>query len=406
MLGKNRTNPAKLPFAFGRFCCIIDVATNRKEVEEMQYRRQYREIDLNALAHNVRQLRQTTRESVRLMAVVKADAYGHGLLPVARTALSAGADALAVALVEEGETLRSAGIKAPVLVLGATSPEAALGGVAQGLTLTICDGRMVHLVEEACSRLGRSAEVHLKLDTGMGRIGARNAQEVREVLAALQDCPHVQLTGAFTHFADADGPEASFTLKQLEQFQSLASLLPPGLLLHAANSAAIHRFPESLLNMARMGISMYGYPPVPTEVPLLPCMRWVTEVVYVKEIAPGDAVSYGCTFRAAHPMQVATVAVGYGDGYHRALSGRGQVLIGGRHVPILGRVCMDQMMVDVTGLPPVHPGDEVVLLGRQGDAQITAEDLARWAGTISYEILLAPTARVPRVYVGDEHGAL
>lgn len=372
----------------------------------MQYRRQYREIDLNALAHNVRQLRQTVPEATRLMAVVKADAYGHGLIPVAQTALASGADALAVALVEEGEALRAAGVQAPVLVLGATSPEAALGGVAQGLTLTVCDGGMVRRVEEACVQLERTADVHLKLDTGMGRIGARNGQEVRDVLSALQVCPHVRLTGAFTHFADADGDTGDFTRQQLARFQSLTALLPPGLTLHAANSAAIHRYPESLLHMVRAGISMYGYPPVPTGVSLRPCMRWVTEVACVRELLPGDRVSYGGTFRVERPMQVATVAAGYGDGYRRALSGRGQVLIGGRRAPVLGRVCMDQMMVDVSGCPPVHPGDEVVLLGAQGSDQITAEDLARWAGTISYEILLSPTARVPRIYTGDGHGAL
>lgn len=368
----------------------------------MQYRENYREIDLEALRHNVRLLRGTVAEGTRLMAVVKADAYGHGSVQVSRAALSAGAEALAVALVEEGETLRQAGIRAPILVLGATGPREARGGVACGLTLTVCDAAMVRRVGEACRDLDRTGRVHLKLDTGMGRIGARTEDEVRRVLDALAEYPQVRLEGVFTHFADADGRDEAFTREQFRRFQALAALLPPGITRHAANSAAIHRFAGMHLDMVRMGISMYGYPPVPTELPLRPVMRWRTEVTYVKDLLPGDTVSYGCAFRADRPMRVATVAVGYGDGYHRAASGRGAVLIGGRRAPILGRICMDQLMADVTDIPGVEPGDEAVLLGRQGEAFLSAEELAQWAGTISYEVLLAATGRVPRVWLHEE----
>lgn len=368
----------------------------------MQYRANYREIDLDALRHNVRQLRKATAKDARLMAVVKSDAYGHGMVQVARAALSAGAEALAVALVEEGETLRQAGVDAPVLVLGATSPREAQGGVALGLTLTVCDPAMVKSVGAACRAQNREASVHLKLDTGMGRIGARNAAEVQDVLAALEDEPPVHLTGAFTHFADADGADAAFTQEQFQRFEALTALLPRGIVRHAANSAAIHRYAATHLDMVRMGISMYGYAPVPESLPLLPVMRWYTEVTYVKELSAGDTVSYGRTFRAHKPMRVATVAVGYGDGYHRAISGKGAVLIGGKRAPILGRVCMDQLMADVTHIPGVKAGDQVVLLGEQGGERITAEELASWAGTISYEVLLAPTSRVPRVWLHEE----
>lgn len=367
----------------------------------MQYRANYREIDLDALRHNVHQLRKAAAGNARLMAVVKADAYGHGIVQCARAALSAGAEALAVALVEEGETLRKAGVDAPVLVLGATSPREAQGGVALGLTLTVCDAAMVASVGEACRAQNREGRVHLKLDTGMGRIGARNAAEVQQVLTALEAYPQVHLTGAFTHFADADGQDEAFTQAQFQRFEALTALLPPGIVRHAANSAAIHRYGDTHLDMVRMGISMYGYAPVPQTLPLLPVMRWYSEVTYVKELSAGDTVSYGCTFRAERPMRVATVAVGYGDGYHRAVSGKGAVLIGGKRAPILGRVCMDQLMADVTDIPGVQAGDQVVLLGTQGEAQITAEDLAAWAGTISYEVLLAPTSRVPRVWLHE-----
>lgn len=368
----------------------------------MQYRANFREIDLEALRYNVRLLRKATAPGARLMAVVKADAYGHGMVQVSRAVLSAGADALAVALVEEGETLRHAGVDAPVLVLGATSPREAQGGVALGLTLTVCDPAMVESVGEACRSQGRTAQVHLKLDTGMGRIGARNQAEVRRVLDALEAYPQVRLTGAFTHFSDADGEDPAFTLEQFRRFESLTAMLPPGILRHAANSAAIHRYAAMHLDMVRMGISMYGYPPVPQELPLRPVMRWCAEITYVKAIASGDTVSYGRTFRADRPMRVATVAVGYGDGYHRAVSGKGAVLIGGRRAPILGRVCMDQLMADVTEIPEARAGDQAVLLGSQGSQTITAEELAAWAGTISYEVLLAPTGRVPRVWLHEQ----
>ena len=363
------------------------------------YRKNIREIDLDILRENVRVLRGAADAGAKLMAVVKADAYGHGLVQTARAALSAGADALAVAMIEEGEQLRAAGVTAPILVLGATSPDEAAGGVRLGLTLTVCDANMVHSVEAACKAQEKTCEVHLKIDSGMCRIGVRSAAEARQVLAALAVCPHVRLTGAFTHFADADGETEDFTRQQFARFQALTALLPAGLTLHAANSASIHRYPDMHLNMVRMGISMYGYPPVASSLPLRPCMTWRTEVTYVKDIQPGDTVSYGRTFRADKPMRVATVAAGYGDGYHRAISGKGCVLIGGRRAPILGRVCMDQLIVDVTDIPSVQAGDEVVLLGRQGGECIDAEEMAAWAGTISYEVLLAATNRVPRVWL-------
>ena len=351
----------------------------------MQYRRHYRVIDLEILRENVRLIRQSVDAGVQLMAVVKADAYGHGIVQTAKAALDAGADALAVALVEEGEALRIAGVLAPILVLGAT----------------VCDEAMVRSVEKACVQEAKEGCVHLKIDSGMSRIGARTELEVQQVLQTLQACPHVRLTGAFTHFADADGQTEEFTRQQFERFQQLTAALSSDIVRHAANSASIHRYPEMHLNMVRMGISMYGYPPVASELPLKPCMSWKTEVTYVKKIAAGDTVSYGRTFCAGHPMRVATIAVGYGDGYHRAISGKGCVLIGGKRAPILGRVCMDQLMADVTDIPNVQAGDEVILLGRQGTESIDAEELASWADTISYEVLLAPTARVPRVWLHE-----
>ena len=370
----------------------------------MNVRHQQRTVDLAVLRKNVRLIGQSVPEGTKLLAVVKADAYGHGMVQVAREALGAGASYLAVALVEEGVALREAGIDAPALVLGATSYEEALLGVEHGLTLTVCDAAMVRAVEAAAVQQGKSGLVHLKIDSGMSRIGARTEADVRAVLSALAQCSHVRLTGAFTHFADADGEDMAFTYQQLERFKQLTALLPEGILRHCANSAAIHRVPEAAMDMVRMGISMYGYPPVETEMPLEPFMDWRTRVTYVKDIQPGDTVSYGRTFTADKPMRVATMACGYGDGYHRAASGKAEVIIRGKRARVLGRICMDQMMADVTDIPGVVPGDVVTLMGRDGDERITAEDMASWAGTISYEVLLAATGRVPRewIHASDE----
>ena len=221
------------------------------------------------------------------------------------------------------------------------------------------------------------------------------------VLAALDECTEVRLTGAFTHFADADGDDMAFTQAQLERFRRLTAPLPAGVLRHCANSAAIHSLPEAAMDMVRAGISMYGYPPVKTDMPLQPVMDWRAEVTYVKDIAPGDTVSYGRAYAADRPRRIATISCGYGDGYHRAASGRAQVLIRGHRAPVVGRICMDQMMADVTDVPDAAPGDLVTLMGRDGDERITAEDIAAWAGTISYEILLAATGRVPRVWLHE-----
>lgn len=355
-------------------------------------------VDLSQLRENVRLIRSVVPQKARLMAVVKADAYGHGACQVARAALEAGASWLAVALPKEGKELREAGIEAPILVLGASCGEDGAMAAQNRLTLTICTPDMVREISRNAAE--STVDVHLKLDTGMNRIGARNEAEVKAVLEALHACPNVCLTGAFTHFADADGAEMAFTRTQLERFRALSALLPGGMMLHCANSASIHRLmPEAAFDMVRMGISMYGYPPVQTDLPLRPLMVWRTRVTHVKTISSGDAVSYGCTFRADRPTRVATIACGYGDGYHRACTGKAEVLIHGHRVPVIGRICMDQMMADVSALDDVRSGDTVTLMGCDGAEEITAEELAQWAGTISYEVLLAATGRVDRTWL-------
>ncbi len=364
----------------------------------MQYRKNERVVDLQAIRDNVCALKGAVGANTQLMAVVKADAYGHGMVPVAKAALCAGASFLGVATPDEGVLLRENQITAPILIFGALTKDGAEAAVQYELTQTVFRPEMITWLADECMRQNKQVFVHLKIDTGMGRIGVRTLAEAKTLLYALGRASCVKLTGAFTHFADADGAEVTFARRQMDIFKEICQALPSGVLCHAANSAATLRLPEAHFDMVRPGIAMYGCPPVKTDLPLRPAMRWVTEVVHVKEIEAGDTVSYGRTFTAIQPMRVATLPVGYGDGYHRMLSNRGKVLVGGRLAPILGRVCMDQTMVDVTGIPEAAPGAEVVLMGRQGDDEITPDQLGEWAGTISYEMLLAPTIRVPRSY--------
>lgn len=367
----------------------------------MQYRGTYIQVDLKAIAHNTRMLRASMGDTPHVMAVVKANGYGHGLIPVAKTVLENGADWLGVAIPEEGEALRNAGIEAPILVLGGVNEKGAAASVRFGLTQAVFDPQRVYLLEQAAKEQGKTALVHLKCDTGMGRIGVRSEEELKRMMDVIAACPHVQLTGVFTHFADADGESRDYSQHQMQVFREMQRRLPEGILCHAAASAAALRFPEARFQMVRLGIVLYGCPPVTDCPPVLPALSWHTEIMHVKRIGPGDCVSYGCTFRADREMRVATLPVGYGDGYHRALSGKAMVLISGKRCPVIGRVCMDQIMVDVTCVPENEAlvGAPAVLLGSQGTEKITAEDLASWAGTISYEMLLAATARVPITYI-------
>jgi len=334
----------------------------------------------------------------RLMAIVKADAYGHGLVPVARAAEEAGADWLGVALAEEGAQLRAAGIRLPILILaGSNAGETSLA-VENGLTLTIFTPGHLTIAQEAAKRAGRLADAHLKLDTGMNRIGVKDEAALLEMLRLIQGCPDIRLSGGFTHFASADSPDPTQTDRQLARFNRLITLLPPGLLLHTSGTSALLSRPDARFGMVRAGLALYGYAGVDSPVPLVPVLSWMAEITHVKTVAPGETVSYGAIFTATRPTRLATIAAGYGDGLNRLRSNRGTVLIGGRRCPIVGRVCMDQTMADVTDAGPVSPGDPAVLIGRQGGEAITADEIARELGTIPYEVLLQITARVPRDY--------
>ena len=368
------------------------------EEKALQYRQTRIEVDISKIADNVRTLCRAMGD-VSLLAVVKANAYGHGQLRVSETALKAGAKWLGVAIAEEGEYLRENGITAPILVLGGVNERGAEASVRHHLTQTVFDVNGVKQLSEAGKKLGLRPQVHIKLDTGMGRIGVCSKEALSEVLEAIRQAGNIDITGAFTHFANADAVDDDYTEKQLERFKAFNTMLPSGIIRHAAASAALLRYPQTRFDMVRAGIVMYGYAPVEAKISVEPALSWKTEIVYIKTVPAGECISYGCTYQTTKPTVVATLPVGYGDGYHRALSGKAEVLVGGIRCPVLGRVCMDQMMVDVSAVPNVRIGEEAVLLGRQGNETIDAEQLAAWANTIPYEILLAASARVPIIYV-------
>jgi alanine racemase len=364
------------------------------------------EIDLSAIAHNTRALKDHLGPDVILCAVVKANAYGHGAEAVARTVLAHGAGRLAVARVEEGMALREAGIAAPILVLGPLTRAQAPNVVAHGLTPTVNSLAVAQALAHAVHSTGQKVPVHVKVDTGMARYGLLPHEVVAFVrhLAAL---PGLALEGLWTHFAAADEADKSYTRQQLAIYrQVLENVEATGLQVtvrHAANSAAMLDLPETHLDMVRCGITIYGLYPsrhVSRPVELRPAMTLKARVGRVRQLPAGVSVSYGRTYTTDRETRLVLVSVGYGDGYSRALSNRGHVLVGNLRAPIVGRVCMDLVVVDASGAPNVREGDEVVVFGSGYGGADTAGDLAEMLHTIPYEIVTAIAARVPRVYVG------
>lgn len=362
------------------------------------------QVDLDALAANVGALKSHARAG-RLMAVVKADGYGHGLVPSAQAALRGGADWLAVALVEEGEALRAAGIGAPVLVL-AEPPAAAVGRLlAAGLTPAAYTRQFLEALDSAGRARGESVALHLKLDTGMRRVGVPPA-DWEDALRFVAGAAGLRMEGLWSHFAVADEPHHPFIAHQAREFRrGLDAAHRAGLhpeLVHLCNSAGTLHLPDEHFDMVRPGLAVYGLEPAPGlagAVPLRPALSWFSRLSMVKDVDAGESVSYGLRWTASAPTRIGTVPAGYADGVRRGLSNVGRVLTGGRVVPIAGTVCMDQFLVDL-GEEGAAPGDEVCLIGSQGDAAVSADDWAAWLGTINYEIVCGISARVPRVYRG------
>ena len=366
------------------------------------------EIDLDAIAHNVRQLKKHIGERCMLSAVVKANAYGHGALQAAQVALHNGASRLSVARAEEAVALRLRGITAPILSMGHSTPSQAVDIVAHGITPAVANLDLAHALSAAVAVAGsRPLPVHVKVDTGMGRFGLL-PEETLPFVRALLNVPGLTLEGVFTHFATADEADLSYVHQQFAVYQQvLLQLQEAGIsvpIRHAANSAATLALPETHLDMVRCGIAVYGLRPsaeTKMVVPVRPAMSLKSRIARLRTLPARSCISYGCTYVTSQPTAVGLVPIGYGDGYRRGLSNKAQVLVGGRRVPIIGRVCMDQFMVDLSNVPDAREGDEVVALGRQGHEEINAEELGAWMGTNNYETVAAILPRVPRVYLAD-----
>lgn len=363
------------------------------------------EIDLQAIRHNFRQIRQLLPPSTYIMAVVKANAYGHGAIKVSEAVLSAGAHFLGVALPEEGAELREAGIDAPIFVLSLALPEQTRIFIDYNLIATICDLENAYLLAKLAREANSAASIMVKIDTGMGRIGLR-AEEAIDFLEKIISIRGLKLQGIFTHLAKAADKDQTFTQQQVQRLLAVGQLVrKAGLalpLISAANSAGIIKMGAEHFNLVRPGIILYGLPPASNfEVPfsLQPAMRLKTKVAFIKEVPAGTPIGYESTYVTPQKTFIATLPVGYGDGYNWQLSNKADVLIGGRRRKVVGKVCMDQIMVDVGPQGDVRVGDEVVLFGRQGEEEITITELANLAGTINYELVCAISSRVPRIYL-------
>lgn len=362
----------------------------------------YAEIDLDAIRHNLTEIRRRINPASKLCAVVKANAYGHGAIEVSKVAVECGADFLAVATVDEGLELRRAGFNLPILILGLVPYNAVDAVVANDLTQAVADLELAEKISDAAARLCKLAKVHLKIETGMGRIGVYPDNAVT-LAAQISKLPNVELEGMFSHFADADSLDRTFTNHQIEIFKETASKIRRAgvgiKICHLAESASILDIPEAHFDMVRAGIINYGLYPsadVRKTIELKPAMKLVARIVYLKKISAGVSIGYGREFVAERDSLIATLPLGYADGYIRAYKGF-HVDIGGKLAPIAGRVCMDQTMVDVTDIDGVKVGDEVILFG--SDA-VTIDDAARHLNTINYEITCLVSARVSRVFKG------
>lgn len=388
-----------------------DAAGSTSRLGPPRHRPTWVEIDLGAIAGNVAALRAHA-DGDGLMAVVKADGYGHGMIPAAQAALAGGAEWLAVALVEEGEALRAAGIDAPVLVMTEPPSTAVPAMVEARLTPTVYSADFVRALAAYAHDTRRHLGVHLKLDTGMRRVGVPEA-EWETALTTLRDDSALHLEGLWSHFAVADEPSHPFIAEQHRRFATgLATATALGVepeVVHLANSAATLSLPDTHYDLVRPGLAVYGLEPAPGlagPVALRPAMRWCSRLGLVKQLAAGEAVSYGLRWTAPQDTTVGTVPAGYADGVSRALTNTGEVVCRGRRAPIVGTVCMDQFMVDFAGVDAdVEAGDEVVLIGDQGTAAVSADDWARWLDTINYEVVCGVGRRVPRVYVDEQPGA-
>lgn len=362
-------------------------------------------IDLGAIEHNYFKIRETVPLDTRILAVVKADAYGHGAIEVSKTLEALGCDMLGVALCEEGMELRNAGICLPIVILSGVYKGQLDEVVEYNLTPVLFDSELARDLNNTALQLNKKIKVHVKIDTGMGRLGLLE-HEISVFFDKLRKLQNIELEGVLSHFAEADEENKGFSEEQIRRFrEAIGKIESSGTnipMKHIANSAGIVSLPSSVFNLVRPGIMLYGSYPAEdfkSKIDLLPAMNLSTRIEHLKSVPKGFSVSYGRTFVTNRKSLIATIPVGYGDGYLRSFSGKADVIVKGKRVPVIGRVCMDLTMVDVTDIPDVKVGDGVVLLGKDNNEEITAEELANYAGTIPYEIYCAINQRVPRTYV-------
>lgn len=372
----------------------------------MEYLRCYAPVSLQAIGHNIGEVRKRLAPGVKLMAVIKADAYGHGACRVGKY-LESQVDYFAVATLEEALELRESGITRPILILSYISPSQYPELVEHNITQTIDSPEQADALEAAAASAGVRAKIHIAVDTGMTRIGFQVTEEEADRVARIAQLSHLEMEGIFTHFSCADQEDKTYCGMQLEKFERMCRYLEERKvkipIRHICNSAGIMEFDGYRFDMVRSGIVTYGlYPSEEVQkdrLNLIPAMEWKAHVIHVKDVEAGVSVGYGATYTTSRPVtRIATVSVGYADGYPRALSGKGSVLIRGKRAPILGRVCMDQMMVDVTEIPDVKVEDVVTLVGRDGNASISMEEIADPAMRFNYEMVCSVGKRVPRIY--------
>lgn len=373
-----------------------------------RYRRVHAEIDLDAVIHNMEAMHGIISEETKIMAVIKADGYGHGAVEIAGAI-----DHLdylygyAVATVEEGQILRNHGITKPILILGYAFPEQYEEMIKAEIRPTVFTREMAEELSQAAERAGTDCRIHFAVDTGMSRIGYQVTEESADEIAQLVKLPHIIIEGIFTHFARADEADKAHTFQQLERYGQMISMLKErGIEIpihHCSNSAGIVEIPEANMDLVRAGITLYGLWPSEEvdkdRIDLQPVLSLLTHVAYVKELEAGREISYGGTYTTTERRRIATIPVGYADGYARGLSNKGEVLIHGKRVPIRGRICMDQFMVDVTDIPNVKSGDKVVLIGADGNERITMEEVGNLSGRFNYEFVCDLGKRIPRVFV-------
>ena len=372
-----------------------------------RYDRCYAQVDLGAIRHNITEARKKIKDTTKIMAIVKADAYGHGAVPVAKSLLDL-VDAYGVATLEEAVELRKNEIDKMILILGYTPEGDYEDLILHDISQAVYTEEMAQKLSDMAVKLGKKAKVHIKIDTGMGRIGFPPTEKTADLIAEIKKFPGIELEGMFTHFARADETTTEPVKEPLKKYMHMVEmLLERGIEIpvkHVSNSASIMRIPEANLDMVRSGITTYGlYPSEEVdkkEMDLIPAMQWKAHISFVKDVEPGSSISYGGTFTVQKKMRVATVPVGYADGFKRDLSNRGaSVLVHGKRAAILGRICMDQFMIDVTEIDGVQIGDEVTLFGRDGDAFIPVEEIADASHSFNYEYVCGISPRVPRKYI-------